>query len=466
MSAVRRVFLFLVLIVAVQAPSLWAQQAAGVRILAVTVEGNRITKERIILREITFQAGDSLSVQELYARLERSKQNLRNLSLFNTVEVLPLYVSSSEAIITVMVSERWYWWPELIFKVADPNFNTWWLTRDFDRVNWGFYLNRYNFRGRNELLYLKFQFGYTRSFGARYRVPYIDRRQRWGLSIGGGYAEQSEVTAGTVGNKRIFATEGTAVMRAERTGDVQITFRPAHDVRHSARLGLVHASIADTLLSARPDYFRNGASVSAYAFLGYSYIFDRRDSRIFPLNGPMLEMAVDRHGLGGGRAAPDITVLQARAEMHRRLATRWSLGMSVRGRYTAEGTPPYYEQNGLGYERYVRGYEYYVVDGKHAVVGKTNLQFAVLPPREYHIAPMPLEAFRTLYLALYLNAFVDVGRAWDTRYATVNPLANTWLHGYGLGLNLVSSYDQVLRVEYARNGLAEGGFYLHFQQPF
>ena len=92
--------------------------------------------------------------------------------------------------------------------------------------------------------------------------------------------------------------------------------------------------------------------------------------------------------------------------------------------------------------------------------------FALLPPREYYLEPIPMEAFRTLYLAVYLNAFVDVGHAWDDRYAAVNPLANTWLTGYGLGLDVVTSYDQVIRLEVARNGLAENGFYLHFSHPF
>ncbi len=79
---------------------------------------------------------------------------------------------------------------------------------------------------------------------------------------------------------------------------------------------------------------------------------------------------------------------------------------------------------------------------------------------------VPLESFRTLYLAVYLNAFADVGCVWDDRYGAVNPLSNTWQQGYGLGLDIVSSYDQVLRLEYTINGLSETGFYLHFSQPF
>jgi hypothetical protein len=71
-----------------------------------------------------------------------------------------------------------------------------------------------------------------------------------------------------------------------------------------------------------------------------------------------------------------------------------------------------------------------------------------------------------LHLAVYLNAFADQGYVWDDRYASGNFLANRWQQGYGLGVDLVTSYDQVLRVEYAVNALSETAFYLHFSQPF
>ena len=64
------------------------------------------------------------------------------------------------------------------------------------------------------------------------------------------------------------------------------------------------------------------------------------------------------------------------------------------------------------------------------------------------------------------GAFADFGRVWDSRYAYKNPLANRIQQGYGIGVNVVTSYDQVMRVEFAVNGRAASGFYLHFAQPF
>ena len=100
------------------------------------------------------------------------------------------------------------------------------------------------------------------------------------------------------------------------------------------------------------------------------------------------------------------------------------------------------------------------------ISGKANVLFALVKPRSYRVEPIPFEAFRTLYLAVYLNAFTDQGYVWDHKYGSENFLANHWQQSYGLGLDIVTSYDQVLRMEVAVNGLSETGFYLHFTQPF
>ena len=50
-------------------------------------------------------------------------------------------------------------------------------------------------------------------------------------------------------------------------------------------------------------------------------------------------------------------------------------------------------------------------------------------------------------------AFADMGYVNDKRYATANPLANNWLHSYGAGLDFVTYYDKVLRLEYSFNSL-------------
>jgi len=439
-----------------------------VRIAGFAIAGNKVTKERIILRELLMQEGDTFPQRVLYERMERSRQNLMNTGLFNTVTVLPLFIDMRQVIIQVAVNERWTIWPAPIFQLADPNFNTWWRSfdRDPERVNYGAYLYKYNFRGRNETVFLKAQFGYTRQFGFRYKVPGIDRRQRWGMSVGASYAEQAEVTAATLANRRVLLRNTQGPNRTERKADAELSLRRAHDVRHFARIAFVQAEVADTVIRVAADYFNESAAQTRYMSLGYGLVWDRRDLRVFPREGHYAEARVDRLGIGlAAKNAPDITTAYATVKKWWRVSDPLTLAASARGKRTW-GTPPYYAQEGLGYAHQVRGYEYYVIDGEHFAMGRANLVWQLLKPRTERAEFMPAEAFRTLYIALYLNLFADGGRVWDSRYAEANPLAGDWLSGYGAGLDLVTSYDQVMRVEYTFNAMGESGLFLHFTQPF
>lgn len=433
-------------------------------ISGIMVEGNRQTKEHVIIRELTFNEGDTLAPDALYERLERSRQNLMNLGLFNTVELMPTFLGPHEVFITVTVNERWYWWPQPRIHIADPNFNTWWLTKDLRRLNYGIDLYRSNLRGRNETLVARVQLGYSKAFGLAYRVPFIDRRQRWGVQLAGGYGEQDEITIGTTDNKRTLLRTPTRNIIHHWSTEGALTLRQAHDVRHAWSLAWHHTTVRDTVVHANPQYLLAGVRETAFPSIGYSLIVDERDSRAFPLKGRYVKVQARQHGLGGSQ--PDVTALQATLQQSWLVGQRWSLGAGLNGK-TSRGTQcHYFLQEGLGYDQYLRGYEYYVIDGQHFVLGKFNALFTLIKPRSYRIEAIPLEPFRTVYIALYLNIFSDQGYVWDRAHGRINPLSNQWQQSYGIGLDLVTSYDQVVRVEGTVNGLRETGFYLHFTQPF
>lgn len=437
-------------------------------VIGVIIDGNRATKERVILRELTVRTGDTVPTSEqLYYLLERSRQNVYNMGLFNSVRVLPTYLPHHEVLLTVTVLERWFYWPTPIFKYSDPNFNTWWLTRDFRRVYYGAFLYRYNMRGRNETLYAKVQLGYAKEFALRYRFPFIDRRQRWGLAFGAGRTQQDEITVGTIDNKREFITLRGRETRREWKGDLEATLRPAFDRRHSFRIGYTHADVLDTVARAVPGYFIDGNKRIDYFNLGYSFTHDDRDSRVYPLSGAFSQLRIDHFGLGllGDRQV-ELTTFYGVLQNSWRTSERWSAGASLRGKVNVGPRLPYYMQQGLGYDDYVRGYEYYVIDGENYGLLKLNALWALVKPREYVFTGMRSDNFRTLYLAVYLNVFTDLGLVEDSRYEQRNFLANRLQRGHGIGVNVVTSYDQVMRVEFAVNALNEQGFYLHFAQPF
>jgi hypothetical protein len=127
-----------------------------------------------------------------------------------------------------------------------------------------------------------------------------------------------------------------------------------------------------------------------------------------------------------------------------------------------KGHHPYFLNYGMGYGReFVRGYEYYVVDGQNFGILKTDFKFAIVPQRVSVLKFIPTEKFNKIPWAVYLSLFNDFGYV-SGDAANGNDLQNTIMWGYGAGINLVTYYDIVWRIEYSFNQKGEGGFFVHF----
>jgi hypothetical protein len=114
----------------------------------------------------------------------------------------------------------------------------------------------------------------------------------------------------------------------------------------------------------------------------------------------------------------------------------------------------------------VRGYEYYVVDGQRFALGKAGIKYMIIKPHVMKLDLIPSDKFNTFHYALYAELFADGGYVEDKLYGeTINPLANGYLFGYGAGLNYVTYYDAVLRVEYTFNKMGEHALFIHLSSP-
>ena len=65
--------------------NVWSQNPNYAVIDGITVEGNKRTKTKVILRELGFQTGDTVLLSELPDALTRSEQLLMNTWLFSQV---------------------------------------------------------------------------------------------------------------------------------------------------------------------------------------------------------------------------------------------------------------------------------------------------------------------------------------------------------------------------------------------
>lgn len=112
-----------------------------VTIQSITITGLKRTKESIVYRELTFAKGDTLIQNDLGPTLERNRNNLLNLGIFNEVIVnISEWNTQKDLVdITVEIKESWYIYAVPIAELADRNFNVWWTTYNhaFNRINIG-----------------------------------------------------------------------------------------------------------------------------------------------------------------------------------------------------------------------------------------------------------------------------------------------------------------------------------------
>src|SRR5688572_9502480 len=96
----------------------------------IIIVGNKLTRNSIILRELSFKKGDVISERILPKVIEKDQRKLFNLRLFNTATITPLDLKNGMIDLLIEVDERWYTFPVAIFTLSDRNFNEWWENYD------------------------------------------------------------------------------------------------------------------------------------------------------------------------------------------------------------------------------------------------------------------------------------------------------------------------------------------------
>jgi outer membrane protein assembly factor BamA len=434
--------------------------AAGqsARISSIDISGNKITDSRLVLRELPVRAGQHIRADSLAYYLDVSRLRLLNLGLFTTVDVRPVHEHDTALQITIDVRERWYIIPKPIFQLADRNFNVWWdeMHRDLRRINAGMTVTDNNFRGNMELLSATVQVGYTQCLALEYVRPYMDGSLRHGLGFGLGVTQSGELPYATDSNKLRFARlPGSHIIR-QYDGRLSWYYRPGYAFRHSLTLGYHHADISDTLRRLNGEYFGNSSSRLRYADLIYRLDYNGVDNWNYPLRGlKSVSQLVFRKGIDGLRAQGQI---RTETGIFTQLRERLYALVIFRGRLSFPDDVPYFLQGALGTRTdYVRGYEYYVVDGTHYGLLRFDLKYALLNRtfRSLRFRYLP-----ELPLRIYPKLFADAGIVRNP-YPGNSFLHDRMLYSAGLGVDMVSAYDFKLRIEAGVNHLGQYGVYLH-----
>ena len=430
----------------------------------INIVGNKQTNTDVILRELTFHLNDTIKSENLDFLIKTNEQNLLNTSLFLFVTITPT-IDSNHISFLVSVNERWYIWPNPIIEMSDRNFNSWIENNNWKHINYGMDLTLENVRGRRETMKIIVRKGYREELGFSYFIPYVDKPKTLGINISNFYFQNKEMPVSTVNNKLIFIKETDIHIFREYISSIMFNYRPNIYSTSSLRVNFTNIYIADTIRVNYPNYLENKNSLSFFT-LAFRFKQDFRDNKAYPLKGHLLEVEVLKDGIGILKNEENqfYTSIDFKkfAEINGRLFYGFSLGTKA----SIIAPKSYYFQHALGYSNdFVRGYEYYVIDGQHFILGKTNLKYNLVPTRIKNINWLPLEKFNTIHYAVYSNFFFDCGYVKDIYYKRNNPLNNTFIYGLGVGLDFVTYYDKVLRFEYSINKQKESGLFIHFIAP-
>ncbi len=435
----------------------------------IELSGNKKTKESIIFRELLIAAGNKYSTVEFSKRIIQSRLNLLNTSLFNfvTIDTVLTADSGNEAVMNIKINliERWYLWPVPIVQITDRNINSWLQTHDFTRINYGVDLKWYNFTGRMDEMDAIIQFGKNHHLGLAYQNPYIDKKKHIGVGFEAGYKNNREAGYLTQDDKLLFAFDSDG-LSAEKYISVNSTFRQNIFTTHQILVGFRSFSFSDSLLTLNPDYSFSNIAQPEFLYLYYKLKIDHRDIQYYPLKGWYADLELNKSGLGFSFEKPvDIAWMKSTTRFYAQLAKRWYTGISFIGKVSLRAWQPYFQIQGLGYGRdYVRGYEYNVIDGKHFGIIRSNIKFALVPEQTHKIGFISTPKFGLIHYAVYLTAFADAGYVWQPQWIGQfnNKLPRTLLAGAGLGVDLVTYYDKVVRIEYAINKSGKSGIFIHF----
>lgn len=430
--------------------------------------GNHKTQTRILAREMTFRAGDTLSLDQFNQELERSRQNIFNLNLFLTVSSCVEMTVDGRITPVIEVKERLYLLILPIFFLADRNFSEWWYDRgrDLRRTTYGVNAHHDNLTGNNDQLQLRAYGGFVPYLELSYGRPYIDRRQRMGISGGIFMATQRTMAFRTWNDKLdFFPTEER--MRERSGAFVRYNLRNGLYHFHTLQANFAQTKIADTIARLNPHYFLDGKTEQKIISLTYDYRKDTRDNKQYALTGDVFfAQSTFQHVIH----APirSLFSIQSGYVKYGALSSRWFWDASIRMRWSTPVLQPYAQIVGLGFgNNLVRGYELNVIDGQGFALFKTNLKYKLINQVFDLSRWIKFRQFNTFPLAGYATVYADAGRVWNPYPEKSNTqLGNTWLVGGGAGLDIISFYNTIGRINYSMNRQGEGRVYFTIARGF
>lgn len=404
-----------------------------VKIDSILIEGNNITEEFIILRELTFSSGDTVDSKILNYNRER----VYSLGIFNFVHFRLVKENNLNKLL-VEVDETWYIFPVPFFRIRENRLS---------KSSYGLNLYWKNFRGRNEELKAVVSFGYDPSYFLSYYNPVLIEKYNinFGLEFAYTKFQNKSITAtklhGTEFDYKTFATFLILGKRLNLFNTVYLTGGYRH-------------------IEAPFDSIKNitasGNKSENFPVTSLGYVYDSRDLAQFAREGIFTSVKLFHKGFGVSDVSYNVFELDFREyrSVIGNLAAKWRVAY----RNTFGGTIPYYDYSVLGFNEYVRGHREDDRDGNDFILSSFELTYPILNEWDFSIKlPLIPQRLTSTRISIYLSAFGDTG---ITYLNNENVSINNFYSGYGLGITLLFLPYNAFRFEFAFDEYRKGEFIL------
>ncbi|MEI7527103.1 MAG: BamA/TamA family outer membrane protein [Mariniphaga sp.] len=457
--------------------------AAYIRFTGIEITGNKLTKPKIIERELDFAVGDSLATfqkgkrtnfsdrnfypgdsSELRLRMNYSRENLINTKLFLTVDISLKKIQKNQYTLLIDVTERHYWWLFPVAKLNAPNFNEWLRDPNLSDLSMGLFFSHNNLFGLSHQTSLVAYVGKSWAIAFGYRIPWIGKGEKIGLTMTAGYSNLYTVEYASVENKRqmLYAPNSSQDVKIA----AKLSLRPGLYNYGTIKLTGEYITISDSMYSLDTNYLsgnkKSNTSLSLYA----DYYYDSRNNHSYPLKGNMLRVFINKVGMG--LISKDINLFYYGIDFHfyQALSKKWSIAEMVKAENSAgENAPYYYQLNMTQGKDFIRGFDLYTIKGDQIYYCRNNIKYELVEPSLKKVKEgQEKNKFKALQYAFYLNAFADAGYVVNN-FTENNPYNNKFLLSYGLGIDFVTYYDMVIRFEYAFTSIHTNGFFFGFGMP-
>jgi len=456
----------------------------AIKISEYKIDGNKLTKDWYIIRELDFKIGDTLATyqkgkaidfaqkrfvpgdsSELHLRMIYSRENIINTNLFLTVNLSVEQIEGNQYRLLIDVVERHYWWLFPVAKLNAPNFNEWLRDPDIKDLSMGLIFSHNNLFGTSHQTSLVGYVGKSYAAAWGYRIPWIGKGKKTGVTFGLGYENKYTVEYGSYENKRQMLYESNSQQTANF--GVNFNFRPGLYNYATIKLTGNLVWISDSLYTLDSNYLAAGKKSNTSTSLYVDYAYDSRNSKSYPLLGNYLKVFVNKVGLGLISKDVDYFFYGVDFHFYQQLHKKWYVAeMFKLENSSGENIPYYYELNMTYKKDFIRGYELNTIKGDQMYYFRSNIKYELVAPSVKKAKKEGQEdnKFKNLQYAFYLNTFGDCG--WVTnKFTENNPYNNKMLFSWGFGIDFVTYYDMVLRFEYSFTSEHTNGFYIAFGMP-